>query len=168
MYNVVTKPTLIQHLKKSKYYRQSLGLIPTVEKNGDRIFNDKDEFNYFYSTRYNTTIYRQGNIGDINFYIDYYIHEDLMAFYLNTEEFIFNFDFNLVKTKGIDHYIGSLLKKIEVEEADKAKQAQEKKIEVKKEANPEKVFLNPGAVTFEDLKAYMELKKNNRFSTDNN
>lgn len=168
MYNVVTKPILIQELKKSKYYKQSLGLIPTVDKNGERVFNEKDEFNYFYSTRYNTTIYKQGNIGDINFYIDYYIQEDLMAFYLNSEEFIFNFDFNLVKTKGIDFYLGSLIKKIEVDESEKAKVAQEKKIEIKKEANPEKVFVNPGAVTYEDLKAYMAMKNQGRLSTDEN
>jgi hypothetical protein len=168
MYNVVTKPILIQELKKSRYYKQSLGLIPTVDKNGERVFNEKDEFNYFYSTRYNTTIYRQGNIGDINFYIDYYIQEDLMAFYLNSEEFIFNFDFNLVKTKGIDFYLGSLIKKIEVDESEKAKEAQEKKIEIKKEANPEKVFVNPGAVTYDDLKAYMAKKNQGRLSTDEN
>ena len=168
MYNVVTKPILIQELKKSRYYKQSLGLIPTVDKNGARVFNEKDEFNYFYSTRYNTTIYRQGNIGDINFYIDYYIQEDLMAFYLNSEEFIFNFDFNLVKTKGIDFYLGSLIKKIEVDESEKAKEAQEKKIEIKKEANPEKVFVNPGAVTYDDLKAYMAKKNQGRLSTDEN
>jgi len=168
MYNVVTKPSLIQELKKSKYYKQSLGLIPTVEKNGARVYNDKDEFNYFYSTRYNTTIYRQGNIGDINFYIDYYIHEDLMAFYLNTEEFIFNFDWKVVKSKGIDFFIGSVIKKIEVDESEKAKEAQDKKIEVKHEAYAEKVIVNPGAVTYEDLKAYMAQKNQSRLSTDNN
>jgi hypothetical protein len=167
MYNVVTKPTLIQELKKSKYYKQSLGLIPTVEKNGERVFNEKDEFNYFYSTRYNTTIYRQGTIGDITFYIDYYIHEDLMAFYLNTEEFIFNYDWNIVRQKGVDFFIGSILKKIETEESEKAKEAKEKKIEIKKEANPEKVFANPGAVTYEDLKAYMAQKNQGRLSPDN-
>lgn len=165
MYNVVTKPSLIQELKKSKYYKQSLGLIPTVEKNGERVFNEKDEFNYFYSTRYNTTIYKQGNIGDISFYIDYYIHEDLMAFYLNTEEFIFNYDWNVVKNKGIDFFLGSLIKRIEVDESEKAKEAQDKKIEIKKEANPEKVFVNPGAVTYEDLKAYMAQKNKDRLST---
>jgi hypothetical protein len=168
MYNVVTKPSLIQELKKSKYYKQSLGLIPTVEKNGTRVYNDKDEFNYFYSSRYNTTIYRQGNIGDINFYIDYYIHEDLMAFYLNTEEFIFNFDWKAVKSKGIDFFIGSVIKKIEVDEAEKAREAQDKKIEVKQEAYAEKVIVNPGAVTYEDLKAYMAQKNQSRLSTDNN
>ena len=166
MYNVVTKPALIQELRKSKYYKQSLGLIPTIEKNGERIFNDKDEFNYFYSTRYNTTIFRQGTIGDITFYIDYYIHEELMAFYLNTEEFIFNYDRNLVRQKGVDFFLGSILKKIETEESEKAKEAKDKKIEIKKEANPEKVFVNPGAVTYEDLKAYMQKKNNSRLSSN--
>lgn len=165
MYNIVTKPTLIQEFKKSKYYRQSLGLIPTVEKNGERIYNDKDEFNHFYSNRYNTTIYKQGVIGDISFYIDYYIHEDVMAVYLNSEEFIFDFDWKLVKQKNIDTFLGSILKKIEIDEAEKAQAAQTKKIEIKKEANPEKVFLNPGAVSYEDIKAYMAEKNKGRMSS---
>ena len=66
MYNVVTRPSIILELKKSKYYKQSLGLVPTVEKNGARVFNDKDTFSHFYNNQYNTNILRQGTIGDIH------------------------------------------------------------------------------------------------------
>ena len=165
MYNVVTRPSLILELKKSKYYKQSLGLVPTVEKNGSRVFNDKDTFSHFYNTQYNTTIYRQGTIGDITFYIDYYINEDLVAIYLNTEEFIFNFEHTVVKQKGIDFYLGSLFKKIETENEEKIKEAEGKKIEIKKEVNPGVVLSNPGNVTYEDLKAYLAQKNQNRMSS---
>ena len=165
MYNVVTRPSLVVELKKSKYYKQSLGLVPTVEKNGARVFNDKDTFSHFYNTQYNTNILRQGTIGDITFYIDYYINEDLFAIYLNTEEFIFNFDHPVVKQKGIDFFIGSLFKKIETENEDRIREAEGKKIEVKKEANPDIVLSNPGNVTYDDLKAYLAQKNQNRMSS---
>ena len=165
MYNVVTRPSLIVELKKSKYYKQSLGLIPTIEKNGARVFNDKDTFSHFYNTQYNTTIYRQGTIGDITFYIDYYITDDLFAIYLNTEEFIFDYEPSVVKQKGIDFYIGSLFKKIETENEERIKEAEGKKIEIKKEANPGLVFSNPGNVTYDDLKAYLAQKSQNKMSS---
>jgi hypothetical protein len=165
MYNVVTRPSLVVELKKSKYYKQSLGLVPTMEKNGARVFNDKDTFSHFYNTQYNTTIYRQGTIGDITFYIDYYITEDLVAIYLNTEEFIFNYEPAVVKQKGIDFYLGSLFKKLEIDNEERIKEAEGKKIEVKKEANPDSVLSNPGNVTYDDLKAYLAKKSQNRMSS---
>ena len=38
-----------------------------------------------------------------------------------------------------------------------------KKIEDKKPADPQKLFANPGNVTYEDLKAYMEQKNQLRY-----
>jgi hypothetical protein len=165
MYNVVTRPSIILELKKSKYYKQSLGLVPTVEKNGSRVFNDKDTFSHFYNTQYNTNILRQGTIGDITFYIDYYINEDLVALYLNTEEFIYNYEPNVVKKKGIDFYLGSLFKRLENENEDRVKEAEGKKIEIKKDANPDIILSNPGNVTYDDLKAYLAKKSQNRMSS---
>ena len=39
-------------MKRSPFFRVSLGLVPTVEKNGSRSFNDKDKFSFFYNTKY--------------------------------------------------------------------------------------------------------------------
>jgi hypothetical protein len=165
MYNIVTRPSLIDQLKKSRYWHQNLGLVTTLEHNGERTFNQKDKFSYFYNTRYNTNILMQGNIGDILIYIDYYIHEDVLALYYNQEEFIFNFDFKLVKDKGADFYLGHLLKKLETEYQDRIKQAEDKKIEVKYEPNVEKLFKNPGNVSYDDLKEFLKQKsEKNRFS----
>lgn len=165
MYNVVTRPTLVTELKRSKYYKQSLGLVSTIDKNGAREFNDKDTFSHFYNTQYNTTIQRQGTIGDITFYIDYYIKEDIVALYLNTEEFVFNYESTVVKQKGIDFFLGSLFKRLETENEERVKEAEGKKIEVKKEANSEVIMQNPGNVTYDDLKAYLAKKNQNRMST---
>ena len=104
MYNIVTKPSIINEIKKSKYYRQSLGLVTTVEHNGQRKYNEKDKFSFFYNTTYKTNIQMQGNLGDILVYLDYYINEEVLALYYNQEEFIFSFDTKIVKEKGIDFY----------------------------------------------------------------
>jgi hypothetical protein len=166
MYNIVTRQSLINEIKKSRYWRQSLGLVTTMEHNGQRRYNEKDKFSHFYNSQYKANILMQGNIGNIIIYLDYYINEDVMALYYNQEEFIFNFDFKMVKEKGIDFYLGHLLKVIETEYEDRIKKAEEKKLEPKKEANPESIKLNPGMVTYDDVKAYLENKNKNRYNVD--
>lgn len=167
MYNIVTRSTLMNELKKSKYYRQNLGLVTTLEHNGQRRYNEKDKFGFFYNNQYKTNINMQGTIGDIIVYIDYYINEDVIALYYNTEEFIFNFDPKMVKDKGIDFYLGHLLKTMETQYEERMKLAEEKKIEVKKEGNAETLKVNPGAVTYDDVKKYLEQKSKNRFNSEN-
>jgi len=167
MYNIVTRDSLINEIKKSKYYTQNLGLVSTLDHNGERKYNEKDKFAYFYNTTYKTNIAMKGNIGNILIYLDYYVNEDVIALYYNTEEFIFNWDVKVVKEKGVDFYLGSLLKKVETEYEDRIKSAEEKKIEIKKEGNAEKLVVNPGNVTYDDLKAYLEQKNKNRYTNTN-
>jgi hypothetical protein len=162
-YNIVTNYKITTELKKCRYFRVNLGLASTMDKNGDRILNDKDNFAFFYNNQYKTTIYAQGNIGSIRIYIDHFIQEDLVAFYYNTEEFIFNFDFEMVKEKGIEFYLGHLIKEIETLHEDRIKEAEEKKIETKRKADPNLLSSNPGAVNYEDVLEYMKQKSKNRF-----
>ena len=164
MYNIVTKPSIINEIKKSKYYRQSLGLVTTVEHNGQRKYHEKDKYSFFYNTTYKTNIQMQGNLGDILVYLDYYINEEVLALYYNQEEFIFNFDTKIVKEKGIDFYLGHLLKTVETQYEERIKEAEDKKIEVKKEGNADILKENPGMVTYEDLKVYLAEKAKNRYT----
>ncbi len=167
-YNIVTNYKINQLIKSSsKYYKINLGLSATTESNSsDRVYNQKDEFAYFYNTTYRTTIMGQGSIGSIKFYTDHYIKEDKIAFYFKNEEFIFDFDFKIVKEKGVDFYLGHLIKTIETQYADRLKKKEEEK-EVKKtvKADAEKIFKNPGAVSYEDLKAYMEKQRVERLKS---
>jgi len=164
-YNIVTNYKIIQIFKSgSKYYRVNLGYSATLEaNNSERVLSQKDEFAYFYNTMYRTTISGQGNIGNIKFYSDHYILEDKLAFYFDREEFIFDFDFKLVKEKGVDFYLGHLIKTIETEYQDRLRKKEEE-VEIKKsvKANPENVIKNPGAATYEDLLAYMEQQRYER------
>jgi hypothetical protein len=162
--HIVTNFKIINEMKRSNYFVVSLGLVPTVEKNGSRSFNDKDKFSWFYNNRYKTTIYGQGNIGDIRFYTDHYIRDLTLAIYYgdNFEEFIFEFDSKIVAAKGIDFYIGHLIKEVEVKYEQMLKNNELKKLEEKPKGVAEKVLNNPGAVSYQDLKAYLDEQRKNR------
>lgn len=163
-YSIVTNQKINNYFKKSRYYRQNLGLVATVEKNGDRVYNEKDKFAHFYNNQYKTTIYGQGNVGDLMFYTDLYIQQDLIAVYLNTEEFIFEYDDKMMKEKGPDFYLGYILKELETKHEERVKDAEEKKIETQKPAYADSVFKNPGAVSYADLQAYLKKKQSERYS----
>jgi hypothetical protein len=164
----VSSYIISQQFKSSKYYTQSLGLVATVEKNGRRTFNDKDRFANYYNTGYRTTIYAQGKVGDIKFYVDHAIKDDNFAVYVgdNFEEFINTFDRQMVKEKGIDFYLGHLLKMAEEAYEEKKKNDELKKIEDKKPGDPSKILQNPGNVTYEDLKVYLEQQRQNRYKNN--
>lgn len=163
-WNIVTNYKIISEAKKYQHFKVNLGFATTKQQNQERVFSDKDDFAYFYNTRYNTGIYSQGNIGDIRFYTDHYIREDVVAIYKDKEEFIFEFDWDLCREKGVEWYFGSLLKRID-EQLDKEEQREtgekENKPAEKPVGNPYKLVpghkdYNPGNVTFEDLAAYKE------------
>ena len=167
-YNIVTNLKIMSEVKKCRYFKTNLGFSSTMEaKNSDeRLLNDKDKFAHFYFTQYKAAPLAQGNIGDIKFYADHYIKDDVLAMYYNTEEFIFDYEPNIVREKGIEHYLGHLIKRLETDYEARIKEAEEKKIEVEKRiANPSK---NPGAVRYEDIKAYMEKRNSERYSQNNN
>lgn len=168
-YQIVTNLKIMNYIKKSRYYRVNLGLANTINdpKGGDeRIFNQRDKFQYFYNNQYKTTIYGQGNIADMMFYVDHYIKDDVMAVYLNNDEYIFNLDENLIKEKGPDYYLGHILKELDSQHEQRVKAQEEKKAEPIKEANPDKVIMNPGNVNYEDLQAYLKKKREERYSVE--
>ena len=168
-YNIVSNQKIISEFKKSRYFKMHLGIANYTEKNnGGKVLNDKDKFAHFYNSGYKTTIFAQGSVGDIRFYIDHYIREDVMAFYFNDEEFIFPFDKAMCVEKGIDFLLGHFIKKIEIEYADRIKEAEVKKAEPKKPGNGELVKMNPGAVKYEDLQAYMAKQNKDRYSVTQN
>lgn len=164
MLNVVSSYQTLQEFKKSRYFRVSLGLVPTVEKNGSRVYNDKDRFAKFYNMQYNTTIYGQGNVGDIKFYVDHYIKDSSFAVYTEDfQEFLFQLDPLLIREKGIEFYLGHILKTTEEEYDERVKANELKKIEEKPTGVAEKIFSNPGNVNYEDLKAYLAEKNKSRY-----
>jgi hypothetical protein len=164
-YNIVTNFKIINEFKKrSRYFKINLGIVNTVDKNGNRILNDKDNFANFYNTSYKTTIFGQGNIGDIKFYLDHYIKEDVMAVYYNEEEFIFDFDKKMIEEKGVDFFIGHIIKTIETDYSERLKEAEIKKAEPKPVGDADKLNNNPGQVTYADIKAYLDKQNSMRYA----
>lgn len=166
-YNVVTNMFVMEEVKKCSFFKRNLGIVSTVDAGLSRNINPKDKFAYHYQTCYKTFIYAQGNIGNIKFYIDHYIKEPLLAIYSGEsfEEFIYNVDFKTIREKGIDFFLGHILKETDKEFEERSKNnaliKQEKKNQDQGDA--EKVLKNPGAVTWADVKAYMELQNQERF-----
>lgn len=166
-YNIVTNRKIIDEFKKrSRYFRINLGIVNTIDKNGNRALNDRDSFSHFYNTNYKTTIFGQGNIGDIKFYLDHYIKEDVMAVYYNQEEFIFDFDKKMMEEKGADFSIGHIIKKIEEDYEDRLKESELKKAEPKIAGDASKLITNPGSVNYDDIKVYLEKQNAERFKKD--
>lgn len=165
MFSIVTNPKIANYLKNSKFFRRNLGLVNTIEKNGERIYNERDKFSYFYNNQYKTTIYGVGNIGDIMIYIDYYIKDDVLAVYYIFEEYIFTFDENLIKEKGTDFYIGHVLKELDEKHEERTNKPKEE-VEIK-EGNPDVLLNNPGNVSYEDIQAYLKKKQAERFNLGN-
>lgn len=163
-YNIVTNRNVLSDIKKSRHFKQNLGVVSTVEKNGSRVLNERDQFAFRYNTQYKTTISCQGNIGDIMVYIDHYIKEDVLALYYDVEEFIFNHDKKIIEEKGADFYIGHLIKQMEEQYEDRVRVSEEKKVEEVRKGDPNVVINNPGAATFEDIQAYLAEKAKNRYS----
>lgn len=166
--NIVSSYQIAQQFKRSNYFRQNLGVVSTIDKGGRRMMNDKDKFATHYNTIYKTTIYAQGNVGDIRFYVDHFIKDSTFAIYSgeNFEEFIYKFDHDFLIAKNIDSYLGFLLKDVDEKYDEKVKNDELKKIEPKPAGVAENVFKNPGNVTYEDLKAYLEKKNQERYKNN--
>jgi hypothetical protein len=159
-YQVVTNHNVMRWVKQSEYFKANLGYAVTMENKGERTLNDKDHFAGSYNHQYKTTIYAQGSIGDIFFYVDYGILDDTIAGYHRLEEFVFQFDEKQVREKGISAYLGGILKSIDTQYAERMeKEKREKEILEKRAGSADKLTMNPGAVTYDDIKAYIQQKR---------
>lgn len=166
--NIVAGHNTINKFKKSRYFRVNLGLSSTVEKNGKRLINDKDKFSNFYYSSYKSPLYAQGNVGDIRFYTDHYVKDDTIAVFYNDnfEEFLFEWSDEKIQEKGVDSFLGHILKNVEEMYEERVKNEELRKIEIKPEGNAEMILKSPGNVSYADLKAYLEKKQKERYKNN--
>ena len=161
-YYIVSNNRIITELAKSSVFKIDLGFSATLPTtNGFRKVNENDEFAASYNSFYKTSLSKKGKIGDIHFYIDNYINENVMACYKNYEEFIYEFNPNYIKDFGVDSYIGHLLKKTDQDYQERTKKEipiEENKV-TKPKGNADILTKNPGAVTYADLAKYLEEKR---------
>ena len=63
----------------------------------------------------------------------------------------------------MDFYLGHILKETEIKYEEKLKNDELKKIEEKPAGNADLVFNNPGSVSYADIQAYLEKKRQERY-----
>lgn len=169
--NIVSGVSVISKIKKSKYYKSDLGFSATVTdlKTGDRVFSSKDAFLHHYNTKYRTTANKVGSVGNINFYIDYYIRDESIATYCDDVEYVMKFDNAKNNLDGIDSYLGFMIRNIiDNEQSVKDNKSDEiatddatKKAPIQ-QGNADILSTSPGSVSYEDVLKYMQQKNNNR------
>jgi hypothetical protein len=96
--------------------------------------------------------------------------DDVLIFYYEREEFIFKWDPIKIREKGIDSFLGGCIKNIETEYKERIEKAKEESRKAEEEAkkpvqaqgSADKIFENPGAVSYADLKAYLDKQNADR------
>jgi hypothetical protein len=164
MYNFVAKKQIIDSFKKSKHFKMNLGHSMSVDDKGQRKFriNDKDKFAKFYFNKYRIQLFSEGNIGQLNFFSDYYIEDDIVVVFFDDKDFVFVHEPHTMKDKGVDSYLGSIIKEIETkyeEEIAGAGGNVDSATANKSGGNADNLVNNPGSVTWEDIQAHIQRKK---------
>lgn len=166
MYNFVSTHLINQCFKKSNYFKMNLGKALSVAKDKKRKFklNDDDTFIKFYLEKYRRVIYSEGNIGQINFFLDHSLNNNQILVFYKEKEFAFEHNPLLLKSKGINGYLGSFIEEIETKYKSEIENVPN--IEINEQQGiAEKVINNPGAATYEDIKKYMEAKRKGKLKS---
>lgn len=161
MYNIVCNKRVNMSFRKSNYFKTDLGRTFSVREKDDRksfnISSNEDFMKNYFATK-KIIIYKEGNIGTLTLYTDHYLSNDKIIVNYDDKDFEFLFDKEHVDAKGIDDYIGSIIKEIET----KYKKIKEEEVILDENdiiSDPNKLFLNPGSVNYEDIVAYQKNKK---------
>lgn len=160
MYNFVAPKKIADIFKKSKWFKIYLGHNVSVRdsKTDQTKFeiNDKDTFIKYYFDKFKVLILSEGSIGSINFFTDYYITDEIIAVHYKDKEFIIKYEADKLKA-GVDDYIGSIIKDIQLEYSSELGKAEA--IKISKVVDPTKIYKNPGSVTWEDVLAMKKKQK---------
>lgn len=163
--NIIANNLILNKLKTIPYYKTDLGEKFHNNFKGATGVKYYNEIVRIYSTETNRIIFKSGKIGPIGIYTDYGLRQDSLIIYLDHEKFEFVFNINILNKMSMQAYIGNLLKKIskdtdkELHDIDANEKDKKDKEEIKKEGNSEKLFINPGNVSWEDLQKYKKNKK---------
>ena len=123
----------------------------------------QEEFVQFYHGKTNgVKLHKEGSIGQIEFFTDYTIRDQVIVFY-DQYDFTFIHNQRTMRDFGIEKYLGSIIKEVETkflpnikkdEEIDKGITAEQKM-----QMAQDKIKINPGMVTYDDIKELLKNKK---------
>lgn len=113
-WNIVCTPNFINKLKKeSKYFKATLGNVLTVEKDGGRELMD-GKFNTWFYKKFRANIYKSGEIGTLDFYINYYEKRSIVGIFSKEDPDSTSYGIEVVPNlNNIDSWLYSKLKEIE-------------------------------------------------------
>lgn len=173
-YYIVTTKPLIQRFKASKYFKTILGKATTMVKdNGEReVVIDGFIKNYHNKTK--CYIYSEGEIGRISFFTNYYMRENIISVYDDTNKFVdLLYEEDYVASISIEKYLLEIMDEFESthykEERIEAttnnssvtnsNEAEEDENYLEGLKSEEVVFKAPYAATWEDVKKYLIQKR---------
>ena len=159
-WNIIGTKSYIDYIENnSQYFVKILGQSITVEKNGNRELRDGN-FTTWYYKNYKAIIFKQGEIGSLHFFIDYYIKKNVIGFFMDSDlekhQYATEWDEDEIKEVGIDTWLSKKLQEID----NTIEENNENKIKInKEEGDSNKLTLSPGTTTWDDIKKYYENKK---------
>ena len=158
---VTTKGNIIKIKRASKFFKQDLGKsLTTIDiDSGGRKIREK-EFTEWYYNNIGVLIYKEGKIGILNFYSDYYLKKNILGLFKGEHNFMFEFDENKIRETDMDTWLGSIIKESDEEISKIEGNSEDKSDEDKNDkANAERVIIDPGSATWEDIKKHYNKKK---------
>lgn len=162
-YFVVSSYKTINNIKNSsRYYKTNLGFSVSIDMGDDKVVSDKDRFAFAWQGSKGNSIFSSGEIGNVHFYVDHSQKDPHLICVHNFEEFIFDLDTFYIKEKGMDSFIGKMIKEVDEKfrtpKDENSSSALENIPEVLPHGNSEKLFKNPGQVRYEDVQEYLRSK----------
>jgi len=163
-FKFVSNKSIISKFKSSKLFKTDLGRSFTNSGKGGikADFSRQEDFVRNYYEANNQMLHKEGNIGKIEFYSDFRVNNKIKVFYENYD-FIFDYDMTSLRDKGVEAYLGSILKDIEINLLPNMKPKKVEKIELSEEQRialaQQKIKTNPGAVTYDDIKDIIKAKR---------
>ena len=158
---VIGKKYFIDEVTSSEYFKKDMGMSNTMvnSKTKDREMRE-DTFSTWYYNKYKRLLFKTGKIGNIEFFIDYYLKDDVVGFFLDKDlenhQYSKGCDIDDIKEKGINQWISITLKELD-ETLDFVKRENEKEIN-KDSGTAEKLFTDPGNVSWKDIIEYQKRK----------
>jgi len=107
---------------------------------------------------------KHGFIGDVNFYNDSLIKENVLQLYIENEEFFIPWDNKTIMEMGFDAWLGKILKE-NTEKFEEMRNNQNEEVIEEKKGDSQKVLISPGSVTYDDMKAYLESQMKERLKS---
>lgn len=164
---IVGKKHFIDELGNSKYFKKDMGMSNTMVNTKTRQREmRKDTFGEWYYSKYKSLLFKSGYIGSLEFYIDYYLKEDVVGFFLdkdkNNHQYSKECNINEIREKGIDNWMGDALKELD-ETLNMVKNDNQKEINnnnSQEKGDINKVFQDPGNVSWKDIVEYQKRKNN--------